>query len=424
VTLVKQRELQLQKAFDAQKQQAFDLNATSAEYAMLDTELRRVEKLCDIIDTRIKELNVSEDTQKIEVTIIDVARPAASPIRPQKARLMAMGLLVGVMLGVGAAMGLAWMDQRIHSVEEVAALVDAPVLGLVPHISIRQSLAQRGQHVAHDPTSDVAEAYRTIRTAVYFGARNGEGKGNRLLVTSPAPGDGKTTSTSNLAIAMAKAGQRVVLVDADLRRPTQHKVFELDVKAGLSNLMAGTADLAAVIYPTAIENLDVIPAGPVPANPSEILNSQAFADFVDELAARYDHVLIDSPPVAPVTDARILGAMCDATILVIRAEKSTRRVTEHARESLQSVGTRILGVIINDVPRRRDRYGYYYGYSYGYRYRQYGYAAKAEDGANGNSDGDANHNGNGNGHAGGANGKSHAKDVASTVGASDEDAVN
>ncbi len=396
LSMVTQRAQQLQKAFDAQKEEAFKLNAVAAKCATLETELHRVEKLCDIIDTRIKELNVSEDTGSWQVSVIEVATPSVSPIRPQKTRTLAMGLLIGVILGVGVALGLDFMDQRIHSVEEVSALADAPVLGLVPHISVRQSIAQRGRHVANEPTSDVAESYRTIRTAVYFGARNAQGKGNRLLVTSPAPGDGKTTSVSNLAIAMANAGQRVILVDADLRRPTQHKVFEMDGSVGVSSVMAGEVELAGAILATGINNLDLLPAGSPPANPSEILNSQAFADLIDGLAERYDHVLIDSPPVAPVTDARILGAMCDATILVVRAEKSTKKGVEHARESLKSVGTNVLGVVINDVPRRRDRYGYYYGYTYGYRYRQYGYTQEATT-AKGN--GDSNGNGNGNGHS-------------------------
>src|SRR5262249_30432476 len=153
----------------------------------------------------------------------------------------------------------------------------------------------------NDPMSDVAEAYRTVRTAVYFGQSSGVAK--TLLVTSPSPGDGKTTLASNLAIAMAQAGNRILLLDADFRKPTQHKIFELDKRMGLSSVLAGQAKLADAIQHTSVPGLDVLPCGPIPANPSEILNSQTFADLLEQLTGRYDHVLLDSPPVMPVTDA-------------------------------------------------------------------------------------------------------------------------
>ena len=150
----------------------------------------------------------------------------------------------------------------------------------------------------------------------------------------------------------------------------QHKIFELNKRIGLSSVLAGEATLDEAIQPTAIAGLQVLACGPIPANPSEILNSQTFADVLDELAGRYDHVLLDSPPVMPVTDARILAASCDATVLALCAEKSTRKGAIYARDILRSVGSRIIGVVVNDVPRRKGVYGYYYTdaevYSYGY----------------------------------------------------------
>jgi len=228
--------------------------------------------------------------------------------------------------------------------------------------------------------SDVAEAYRTIRTAVYFGVPHGTAK--TLLVTSPAPGDGKTTLASNLAIAMAQAGNKILLVDADFRKPMQHKIFELDKKIGLSTVLAGEADLAHAIHKTEVNGLEVLPCGPIPANPSEILNSQMFADVLSELVGRYDHVVIDSPPVMPVTDSRILAASCDCTILALRAEKSTRKSAVYARDTLRSVGSRILGVVVNDVPRKKGIYGYYYTEAEVYTY---GYGASNRKGGNGKS---------------------------------------
>ncbi len=372
--LASQREKQLQKNFDEQKQQAFDLNAKAAEFTALQADLDRSERLFNLIEDRIKDIHVSEDTGTVIPSVIEVARPGDTPVRPDKKRIIGMGLILGLVLGIGIVLGLDTLDQRIRSAEEVTALLGVPVLGLVPNISQQESPSMRGRKVLLEPTSDISEAYRTIRTAVYFAARDEKTK--KLLITSPAPGDGKTTSASNLAIAMAQAGQRVLLLDADFRRPTQHKIFDIKPEFGLSSVMSGLAPLEKAIYRTEVENLHLLPCGPLPSNPSEILNGQAFADLLEGLERKYDHIVIDSPPVAPVTDARILGALCDETILVVRAEKSTRRLTEIARDSLLSVGANLLGVIVNDVPRRREGYGYYSAYGYGYRYYRYGYGTE------------------------------------------------
>jgi capsular exopolysaccharide synthesis family protein len=213
-----------------------------------------------------------------------------------------------------------------------------------------------------DPRSVVAEAYRTVRTAVYFGA--GSNRCRTILVTSPEPGDGKTTSASNLAIAIAQTGRSVLLLDADFRKPTQHKNLDVKDAVGLSSVLAGRETLARAIQRTGVDGLDILPCGPIPANPSEILNSREFGELVDALAEKYDHIIFDSPPVNAVTDARILGAVCDATILVLRADKSTRKSGEHARNSLLAVGARVLGAIVNDAPHRKG-YEVYGGSYYG-----------------------------------------------------------
>jgi capsular exopolysaccharide synthesis family protein len=260
-----------------------------------------------------------------------------------------------------------------------------PVLGVVPHIVGTRTPSQRGMQLHLDPMSDVAEAYRTIRTGVYFGTPGGAAK--TILVTSPAPGDGKTTLASNLAVAMAQAGNRILLLDADFRKPMQHKIFNLPKGVGLSSVLAGTMTLEQAIQETVVPNLSVLPCGPIPANPSEILNSQSFADVLDQLVERYDHVILDSPPVLPVTDARILAASCDATILAIRAEKSTRKAATYARDTLTSVGARLLGVVVNDVPRRKGIYGYYYSDSYLYQYGYGNTKARSTAAANGAANG-------------------------------------
>jgi capsular exopolysaccharide synthesis family protein len=265
------------------------------------------------------------------------------------------------MIGFGAALLQDWMDQRLRSVDEISAALQLPILGVVPHIQGGKTAMARGMEVHVEPMSEVSEAYRTIRTAVYFGVP--EGQDNTVLVTSPAPGDGKTTMASNLAIAMAQAGHSVLLVDCDFRRPRQHRIFGLKDDVGLSSVLAGEQPIDKAIQATAVPNLAMLPCGPIPSNPSEILNSQVFADTIDELKGKYDHVVIDSPPVNPVTDARILAASADVTIIVVRADKSTRKLAENAKESLLGVGANLLGVVVNDAPRSGRGYG---GYGYGY----------------------------------------------------------
>jgi capsular exopolysaccharide synthesis family protein len=241
----------------------------------------------------------------------------------------------------------------------------------VAPISEKQDIVTRGQKVYLASKSVVAEAYRTIRTAVFFGAPKGEAK--TILVTSPAPGDGKSTIVSNLAIAMAQAGQKTLVLDGDFRRPVQHKIFEIDQNKGLSSVLAGRLTVDEAVQPGPVKGLDILCRGPEVPNPSELLNSDVFAEILKNLSERYDRIIIDSPPVTPVADSQILGALCNVTVLVLRAEKSTRRISQQARDALLSVGARILGVVVNDVSPKRGYYGYYSGYGRYGGYGGYGY---------------------------------------------------
>ena len=281
---------------------------------------------------------------------------------------MAIALVLGLMLGGGLALLRDWMNQRLRSAEEISAVLGVPILGVVPSMSRRQSVAARGQKVHLDSNSRAAEAFRTIRTAVFFGAPKGEAK--TILVTSPGAVDGKTTLVSNLAIAMAQAGQKTLILDADFRKPMQSNIFEVNGEKGLASVLAGITTLEAAILPTRVKGLELLTCEREVANPSEMLNSETFAETLEHLSNKYDRVIIDSPPVMSVTDAQILAALCNITLLVLRAEKSTRKISQQARDGLLSVGARILGAVVNDVSRKSGRYGYYgyYGYySYGRR---------------------------------------------------------
>lgn len=358
VQAARRNEQQIEALLNAQKSEVLKRNTVAAQYSDLQAEMERLDRARDEIYQGIKSLSMSEDVGALNVRSVEAAVPAAKAVSPDSGTTLGLALLLGGVVGAALAVLRDWMDQRLHSADEVKQVLGLPLLGVVPRIAGADAPGLRGMHVHHEPLSDVAEAYRTVRTAVYFGQAGNVPR--TLLVTSPAPGDGKSTLAANLAIAMAQAGNRVLLLDADFRKPTQHSVFDIQTSGGLSSVLAGEAALSQVIQRTPIAGLSVLPCGPIPANPSEILNSQSFADLLDELAAKYDHVLLDSPPLLAVTDARILAASCDATVLALRAERSTRKGARDACDLLQSVGSRILGVVVNDVSRRHGLYGYYY----------------------------------------------------------------
>jgi capsular exopolysaccharide synthesis family protein len=384
-------------AFDAQRDQAYDLNKVAADYQQVEGEQKRIEALIARLDDRIKEIPISQNTNAVSVDVIERAKPtpADSPVAPKWYQWILAGMLGGMAGGFGIAALLEVSDQRLRSAEEIADVLETPMLGLVPHMNGNPPPSVRGRMLFNAPTSDVAESFRSLRTSLLFNIRGSECK--TLLVTSPTPGDGKSTTASNLASALAQSGRKVLLIDGDCRKPTQHKIFDVENGAGLSDVIQHGMPVGEAIVNVA-ERLDLLRCGPVPQNPVEILNGQAFSDMLDGLKQKYDYVVIDSPPVVPVADARIYATLCDATLLVLRAEKATRRMARYAAEALGQSGARLVGVVVNDVPRRKDRYGYYYGYGYGYRYYQYGYGpdrSTKTGGRNGSANGNGSAHGNG-----------------------------
>ncbi|MBE3578059.1 MAG: CpsD/CapB family tyrosine-protein kinase [Limnochordales bacterium] len=216
--------------------------------------------------------------------------------------------------------------------------------------------------VHHSPKSPVAEAYRTLRTNIQFTALGG--KVQVLLITSAGPDEGKTTTLANLGVALAQSGSRVLIVNADLRRPALHRILGRHERIGLTNVLLGTMTLEAAIQDTEVPNLYYMGSGPLPPNPSELLGSEAMVELIGRLRSLYDMVLFDCPPVVAITDAAVLAPRVDGVLLVVRAGHTERQAARQARINLQRVGARILGVVLNDVEMRSGRYGYYYYYYY------------------------------------------------------------
>ena len=385
--LLEQKRTELQRNYETQFKLAMQVNSQAAKLTTLENVVARTLRMVDILDTRIKEVNLTEDVGAMNVSIMEVAGASSQPSYPDRALFLATGVFLGSLVGFGLSWIRDLMDSRLKSVDEIAATLQLPVLGTLTQASGQEGRVLTGKILLTSPRSVASEAFRTLRTSIHFGLTRDEAK--VITITSPSPGDGKSTVVSNLAIAMAQADQRVLLIDADLRKPRQHEIFELEVGHGLSSVLADRRPVADVISKTEVGSLDVLPSGFVPANPVELLNNGYFGELLKELQAKYDKILIDSPPVMPVADARVIAAQSDATILVLRAERSTRRISLAARDELWKVRAQRLGVVVNAVPgRMQGSYGYggYGGYgsygsygSYGYGYGNYGDVAYGED---------------------------------------------
>lgn len=215
--------------------------------------------------------------------------------------------------------------------------------------------------ITHEnPKSPIAESYRTLRTNIQFSSIDEEVR--TIMVTSAGPGEGKTTTITNLAVAYSQADQRVVLVDADLRKPTMHQSFELSNRAGLSSLLSGQAELEEVLRSTNIPNLNVITSGPIPPNPSEMVSSKRMTSLLEDLKERFDIVLVDTPPALAVTDAQLVATKCDGVVLVVDSGKVKKDIALKAKENLEYVRAKILGVVLNNMDRKKaETYYYYYG---------------------------------------------------------------
>jgi len=344
------------------------------EDTRLDGEVTRLAKNIEELDERIKSVAlVAGGSGAPNIQVIEPPSVSKAPTRPYVSRTLALALLAGVVVGCGVACVRDWYDYRLHNADEIKQSLGITVLGLIPRVSDETSPIARGQKIHIDPGSDVAESYRSLRTAIYFGSKDVPAR--TILITSPERGDGKTTLASNLAISMAQASRRTLIIDADMRAPMQDLIFSMNGRQGLASVLTGKGTIEDCIRHTGIENLDLLPAGVAARNPSELLNSEKFIQLIEQLSEKYDQVIIDSPPLLAVTDARIIAASTDATVLVLRAGKSNRKLGELSIDGLFSVGAKLLGAVVNDVQRRR-------GYKYYGSYGRYGY------GENGRTNGD------------------------------------
>lgn len=307
-----------------------------------------------------------DGAEPVVATVVKPATVPTSPTSPKVAQNLALGVLLGLLLGAGQAILRDTLNTQVRSVKDIERVTDRPVLGTVafdPDASTHPLVLQV------DPHSPRAEAYRSLRTNLQF---LGLADGNRsMVVTSSIPGEGKTTSAINIASTLATAGERVLLIDADLRRPKLANYLKLEGSVGLTTVLIGEARFEEVVQPYGNTRLDVLAAGPVPPNPAELLGFDAMAQLVTWATQHYDHVIIDAPPLLPVTDAAVLSKIVSGTLIIAGARKVRRGELEAAIDSLDRVEARVLGIVLNMVQQADSaRYAYWYSYEQAYPPKQ------------------------------------------------------
>ena len=378
------RENMVLAAMEGQKHEANELNQNAIEFNILKRDVDANRQLYEGLLQKLKEASLESGLRSNNIRVVDSARVPLAPTSPDIPRNLAIGLILGLSCGVGLAFLLETLDNTVRTPEQAEVASGLPSLGVVPQFLHAETprlqptqlalakdapVARKAELVAHlRPKSEVAECYRALRTSILLSTIDTPPK--VLLVTSALPQEGKTTTSVNCAIVLAQRGSRVLLVDADLRRPGVHLAFGLDRKSGLSTLLAGTTTMEEVVKPyPPIPNLYILPAGPPPPHPAEMLGASKMNSLITQWREDYDHVIIDTPPALSVTDPVVLSVEADSVILVIRSGKTTKDAVRRAGELLWQVNAPVMGVVVNGIDLGSpDNYYYYYGAKSSRRY--------------------------------------------------------
>ncbi|MEE9165291.1 MAG: polysaccharide biosynthesis tyrosine autokinase [Nitrospinota bacterium] len=362
-------EKSLVQALNQQKGEASYLNEKSIRYGALKRESESNRQMYGILLKRMKETGLSSGLRSNNIRIIDPAVVPQKPIKPNKKLNILLAVIVGLFMGTGLAFFIEYLDNTVKEPDEIPVRFQVPFLGLMgryaSHSKERNKSASGKKLVTlQDPSSNISESIRTIRTNVVF-CSNGKAQ-KTIMVTSAVPAEGKSTIASNLAVVMASLGEKILLIDADLRKPALHKLFNIKKAPGLSNYLIEQNDVKEVVKKTDIKNLLVIPSGPTPPNPSELLSRPQFKVLCDTASQSFDRIIIDSSPVASVSDPAIISTNVNAVILVIRCGVTTRDSVTRAARQLRNVQANIIGAVLNDVDFRKDSYYYQYYYKHYY----------------------------------------------------------
>ncbi|MCX6545013.1 MAG: polysaccharide biosynthesis tyrosine autokinase [Acidobacteria bacterium] len=360
------QERSLAGALEGQKRDALSLNAKGIQYGVLRREAESNKLMYDALMQRSKETGISGELKTSNIRIVDQAEVPRSPILPRKSRDLLLGLLGGLMAGIALAFVVEYVDNRIRNPEELKQL-GLSFLGLIPALG-KKEMVIAGSPFLHDgvPTS-FTEAFRAIRTNVLFSTA--EAGSRSMVITSTQPGEGKTTVAANLAMTLAQTGQRVLLVDADMRKSRHHDIFKIPTNPGLSSILVGVAKPGEAVVKTAMPSLWVLPAGPHPPNPSELLGSARFKDLLASFQQNFDWVILDAPPVMAVTDASVVAHLTNGVVFIVGCEQVSRYMVGTALEQLRASKATIMGFVLNRVNLQRNPY--YYSHYYKREYATY-----------------------------------------------------
>lgn len=337
----------------------------------------------NLTDQQNSNIIISTGTDN-NIGVIEIAIPPETPIAPRRLSTVLAALLLSTLFGAGLALVLEYLDDTIRNTEEVEKYLGLPALAAIPTIDStqRRRLLLVGANeesdsrtdsellIHLDPRSSLAEAYRQLRTSILLSTAGHAPKS--LLITSSLPSEGKTTTAINTAISLAQTGAKVLIIDADMRRPRLHSVFNVSNAEGLSTILSSELngnEILDVIQKEETTKLYLLPSGPVPPNPAELIGSEQMAKLLGLLQNNFTHVVVDSPPIASFTDGVLIASMVDGVILVVNSGKSSRQIVRRSRQLLQDIGAKIFGVVLNNVNLRSQDNYYYQSYYHRDYYR-------------------------------------------------------
>lgn len=329
-----------------------------------------------------KEAEIAMASEVGNIRVIDAAIPPEKPIKPNKTMNIILGAIVGLFLGIGLSFFIEYMDDTVKGRDETERRLALPVFGILPLIGHKNGFLANKKRLAETqqrnillmaqerPRSYIMEAYRALRTNIQFFEM--EKRNQVIIITSSIMGEGKSITAANLGSVFAMDGARTLIIDADLRRPMQHKIFNSPQEPGLTNILTGRLNWSEALFKPGLEALSLIPSGPIPPNPTELLGARKMDELLVSLKESFDIIIIDTPPVVGLTDAMVLGQKADGIFILIEVDKTPIKLALQARDSLKMVKANIAGSILNKVPMERDGYGYGYGYNYYNSYNEDG----------------------------------------------------
>jgi len=358
LSIAKAREANARRAVESQKAETQKLSERVIQYSVLLREVEKDRELYENLLKRLKETSVAGELGTTNVRIVDAAEIPRTPYRPKKMQNILLALVAGLLGACGLAFFFEYLDNTIKTPEDIQQYMETPCAALIPKINFAEEIGNEVKSpeiiVYHKPKSATAEAFRSLRTAILFSFPDEPPK--TILVTSFVPKEGKTFIATNLALILAYTGESVLLVDADLRKPQVHKIFDLDNEKGLSNIIVGEEPFLhrSVLH----EKLDVLTCGPVPPNPAEILGSKRMASFIKLMKGTYDKVVVDSSPISSVTDPVLLSKLMDGVLYVVHGGTTTRETAMRGTQLIRDVDARVIGTVLNNVNIGRESYYY------------------------------------------------------------------